>query len=272
MTQPAPLFDSARIGRYRARASKRYADHSFLNERAWEDVLNRLDSVTRSFETGVLINPFASGLAGLPAFIEQQDAIPAVAPQSQDLVISLMHLHLENDLPGALRTALRSLRPDGLFLGALFGERTLHELRAALLQAESECCGGAQARIIPFAEIKALGGLMQRAGFALPVVDVDRVTVRYGSVTALMHDLRGMGQSNPLTGPVRPLRRDVLGRTEEIYRERYGTKDGRLAASFEIVHVCGWAPHESQQKPLKPGSAQISLHEVFGQSPKNKPR
>jgi len=268
MTQPAPLFDSARIGRYCARASKRYADHAFLNERAWEDVLNRLESVTRSFETGVLINPYTPGLAGLPTFVEEKKEIPTMTAQRQDLVISLMHLHLENDLPGALRATLQSLRPDGLFLGALFGERTLHELRASLLQAESECCGGAQARIIPFAEIKALGGLMQRAGFALPVVDVDRVTVRYGSVTALMHDLRGMGQSNPLAGPVRPLRRDVLGRTEEIYRERFGTKDGRLAASFEIVHMCGWAPHESQQKPLKPGSAQISLHEVFGDKAK----
>jgi len=272
MTQPAPLFDSARIGRYRARAHQRLVDHSFLSERAWEDVLNRLDSVTRTFETGVLVNPYAPDIAGLPAFIEEKKEMPAMAPQSQDLVISLLHLHLENNLPGALRAILQSLRPDGLFLGALFGERTLHELRAALLQAESECCGGAQARIIPFAEIKALGGLMQSAGFALPVVDVDRVMVRYGSVLDLMHDLRGMGQSNPLAGPVRPLRRNVLGRTEEIYRERFGTKDGRLAASFEIVHVCGWAPHESQQQPLKPGSAQISLHEVFSQPAKDKSR
>ncbi len=269
MSKTQTLFDSARIARYRARAKKCSADHAFLRDRVFGDILLRLDSITRTFDRGVLVSPFALNADTAPDYLEQKPALPVPTKSSLDLILSLLHLHVDNYLPATLRATRQSLRPDGLFLGAIFGERTLHELRHALLSAESEH-GGAQARIIPFADIRSLGDLMQRAGFALPVIDVDRVTVRYSSLSALMHDLRGMGESNPLSGPVRPLRRDVLLRAEEIYRQHYGDKKGRIAASFEIVHLCGWAPHESQQQPLKPGSAQISLSNVLGRGLKHK--
>ncbi len=266
MTSQTALFDSARIARYRARAQSRAEKYAFLRKRTFEDILLRLQSVTRSFDQGMLVSPFTLDPDIVPEYLSQKHTLPASSPSSMDLIISLLHLHVENDLPGILHAVRQTLRPDGLFLGALFGERTLHELRHSLLSAESEH-SGAQARIIPFADIQALGGLMQRAGFALPVIDVDRVTVHYTSLMALMHDLRGMGEGNPLAGSVRPLHRDILYRAEEIYRENHGDKDGRIPASFEIVHTCGWAPHKSQQQPLKPGSAQISLTDVLGLKP-----
>ena len=264
MTPKPTLFDSERIKRNYARAQRQDSDSGFLRHRALEDMNERLQAVMRPFENGLLLSPFSPDASVLPASLNEVSAAIDIAPQSRDLVASLLHLHLEENLPGALQHIREGLRPDGLFLGALFGERTLYELRAALLQAESEYCDGVQARIIPFVEIKALGGLMQHAGFALPVVDVDRVAVRYASLMGLMRDLRAMGQANPLAGTIRPLRRDVIARAEEIYRASHGDDEGRLPASFEIVHICGWAPHESQQKPLKPGSAQISLTDVLG--------
>ncbi len=227
-------------------------------------MVSRLGTITRSFDDGLLASPFAMPDTQVPGFITQHETLAALAPQSLDLVTSLLHLHWEEDLPGTLRVIAQALRPNGVFLGALFGERTLHELRSVLLQAESELLGGAQARIIPFAQIRDLGGLLQGAGFALPVADVERITVQYSSLMALLHDLRGMGQSNPLAGPVRPLRRDVLALAEALYRDQFGNDQGRIVASFEIVHICGWAPHEGQQQPLKPGSAQVSLKEVLG--------
>lgn len=267
MNNNTVLFDSARIARYRARAQARCVDHQFLRTRVLDDILSRLGAITRKFENGVFISP-AGVPEGqqLPPGLAVKDQLPAAAGPALDLLVSFMHLHVENNLPGFLQAVRQSLKPDGLFLGAFFGERTLHELRHVLLQAESEIGSGAQARIIPFAEVKAVGGLLQGAGFALPVADIDRVVVRYGSLMALLHDLRGMGESNGLAGPVRPLRRDVLRRAEQIYFDRFGDAEGRIPASFEIVHLCGWAPHESQQKPLKPGSAQISLKDVLGKS------
>ncbi len=264
MPQPSRLFDSARIARYRARAKTQAGTHAFLHRRALDDMLSRLQGINRPFRKGLLVSPFAIPAQDLPGFVEPVPALPCLAPQSLDLVISLLHLHTDNDLPGQLRAIRQALRPDGLFLGALFGDRTLHELRRALLEAESAMTGGAQARVIPFADLRALGALMQAAGFALPVVDADRVTVRYGSLRALMHDLRGMGESNPLAGPLKPLRRDVLAQAQALYGARHGDDQGRLKASFDIVHLIGWAPHESQPKPLQPGSAQVSLKQVLG--------
>ncbi len=267
MPQHPMLFDSARIARYHARAKKQAAAHGFLRQRALRDILSRLQGINRTFHKGLLVSPFGMDPNALPGGVHQVKALPHMAPQSLDLVISLLHLHVENDLPGQLWAIRQALRPDGLFLGALFGDRTLHELRHALLEAESTISGGAQARIIPFADLRALGGLMQAAGFALPVVDADRVKVRYGDILALMHDLRGMGESNPLSGPLKPLRRDVLAQAQSLYRARHGDANGRLGASFDIVHLIGWAPHESQPKPLQPGSAQVSLKQVLGQKP-----
>lgn len=180
-----------------------------------------------------------------------------------DLILSILSLHWADDLPGALAQIRRALKPDGLFLGALFGAGTLSELRDVLTRAELEVTGGAQARISPFADGYDGAGLLQRAGFALPVADVDRITVRYASLPALIRDLRAMGETSALAGPVRSLSRTVLARAAELYAERHAEPDGRLRATFEIIHLAGWAPHESQQKPLPRGSAKVRLADAL---------
>ena len=175
---------------------------------------------------------------------------------SLDLVVSALALQFVNDLPGTLVQIRRALKPDGLFLAAMIGGESLTELREAFAQAEAEIEGGVSPRVAPFADLRDLGALLQRAGFALPVTDIDRVTVRYATPLALMHDLRRMGAANALTERRRmPLRRATLRRMFEIYAERFADPDGRMRATFEIVWLSGWAPHESQQKPLAPGSA-----------------
>jgi SAM-dependent methyltransferase len=182
-----------------------------------------------------------------------------------DLVISLLALQFVNDLPGTLVQIRRALKPDGLFLAALFGGDTITELRQAFAAAEAEMEGGMSPRIAPFADLRDLGGLLQRAGFALPVTDVDRVVVRYETPLALMHDLRRMGATNPLVERRRtPLRRATLMRMAEIYAERFADADGRVRATFEIIWLSGWAPHESQQQPLAPGSAKVRLADALG--------
>lgn len=191
-------------------------------------------------------------------------APPDLAEGSQDLIVSLMSLHWANDLPGALSQIRRALKPDGLFLGTLLGAGTLKELRAVLTEAELEARGGAQARVSPFADGFDGAALLQRAGFALPVADVDRVTVRYRDLPALVRDLRAMGETNALAGAGRPLTRGILARAAQLYAERFGEADGRIPATFEIVHLAGWAPHESQQKPLPRGSAKMRLADALG--------
>lgn len=208
---------------------------------------------------------------GVPSQPSELDSLadPGATPLpfgegSVDLVVSLMTLHWANDLPGALTQIRRALRPDGLFLGTLLGAGTLKELRAVLTEAELEMRGGASARVSPFADGFDGAGLLQRAGFALPVADVDRVTVRYAGLPELVRDLRAMGETNVLAGPVRPLTRSVLIRAASLYAERYAAHDGRIPATFEIVHLAGWSPHESQQKPLKRGSAKQRLADALG--------
>ena len=181
-----------------------------------------------------------------------------------DLAVSSLSLQFVNDLPGALVQIRRALKPDGLFLAALLGGDTLTELRQAFAAAEAEIEGGVSPRVAPFADLRELGALLQRAGFALPVTDIDRLTVRYDSVFALMHDLRRMGATNALAERRRtPLRRATLARMAEIYAERFADADGRLRATFEIVWLSGWAEHESQQKPLRPGSARTRLADAL---------
>jgi SAM-dependent methyltransferase len=183
---------------------------------------------------------------------------------SLDLVVSALALQFVNDLPGTLIQFRRALKPDGLFVAALIGGDSLSELRQAFAQAESEVEGGVSPRVAPFADLRDLGALLQRAGFALPVTDIDRVTVRYSSPLALMHDLRRMGATNVLTERRRrPLRRATLQRLFEIYAERFADPDGRIRSTFEIVWLSGWAPHESQQQPLKPGSAKTRLADAL---------
>ena len=187
------------------------------------------------------------------------------AEASLDLVVSALALQWVNDLPGTLVQIRRALKPDGLLMAAMLGGDTLIELREAFASAESEIEGGLSPRVAPFADLRELGALMQRAGFALPVVDSDRLTVRYESAFALMRDLRAMGATNVLAERRRaPLRRATLMRMAEIYAERFADADGRVRATFEIVWLSGWSPHESQQKPLKPGSASQRLADALG--------
>ena len=277
------VFDRALIRRRLARALAEGGE-DFLSARVAEDLRERLSVVRRDFrrvlDLGTPRPDVAAMLAGtLPeAEITRMAAVPAArdagrrrevvgdeerqpfAPASFDLVVSCLSLHAVNDLPGALVQVRRALKPDGLFLGCLFGGGTLGELRQALSIAESEVAGGASPRVAPFSDLRDLGGLLQRAGFALPVADVEPLTVRYGTLFRLFSDLRAMGATNALTLRHKaPLRRAILMRAAEVYGARFADADGRLRASFDLVWLSGWAPHENQQKPLKPGSARMSL-------------
>ena len=260
----------------------------FLLERVAEDFALRLSLVRREFPLCINLGAY-HGLLGerlrqLPAVgtvidvepsfaalarasglkvVADEEALPFAAG-SLDLVVSGLSLHLVNDLPGTLIQINRALKPDGLFLGAMLGGETLKELREAWILAEDEILGGASPRVAPFADVRELGGLLQRAGFALPVADNDVIEVTYASPLALMQELRAMAASNPLTERRRtPVTRSLLLRAAEIYQERFGLPNGRIPATFEIVTLTGWVPHESQQKPLQPGSAQVSLKDVL---------
>ena len=286
---PAPLFDRALHRRRLDRAAPGYAD--FLKRRAADDMVFRLEGIMRRFplavDLGARNGAFAQALAASDArekvnlLIETDLSAPMLArggtrliadeerlpfkPDSLDLVVSSLALHWTNDLIGALVQARLALKPDGLFIGAFFGGATLTELRQSLLAAEAELSGGASMRVSPFADASDAGGLLQRAGFALPVADVDRVTVRYAHPAELLRDLRAMGETNVLLERSRtPLTRRVLGRALELYAERFTEADGRIRATFEIITVTGWSPHESQQKPLPRGSAKMRLADALG--------
>jgi SAM-dependent methyltransferase len=287
MTQNPTIFDRQML-RIRRRRAAALGPASFLLDRVAEDLAERLGAVLRQFgrvvDLGtptdavrralvaggkitsiVAATPDAAQLdAAFPRVAADEEALP-FADGSLDLVVSALALQFVNDLPGALIQIRRALKADGLLLAALIGGESLSELREAFAQAESEIEGGISPRVAPFADLRDLGALMQRAGFALPVVDSDRLTVRYENVIALMHDLRRMGATNMLRARRRaPLKRATLARMAEIYAERFSDADGRLRASFEIVWLSGWAPHESQQKPLKPGSAARRLADALG--------
>ena len=199
-----------------------------------------------------------------PDVVGDAELLP-FAPESLDLAVSVLSLHAANDLPGALAQMRRALKPDGLFLAALLGGDTLAELRQAFATAEAEITGGASPRVAPFTDVRTAGALLQRAGFALPVIDQDSHTVRYASALHLMHDLRAMGATNALVErDRRPLRRAVLARAIDIYGERFADADGRVRATFDVISLSGWAPHESQQQPLRPGSAAVRLADALG--------
>jgi SAM-dependent methyltransferase len=197
------------------------------------------------------------------AFVGDEEALP-LADGSVDLIVSTLSLHLTNDTPGVLVQCRRALRPDGLFLCGFLGGDTLAELRATLFAAEAELTGGVSPRVAPFADIRDAGALLQRAGFALPVTDQDRLTVRYDNLFQLMQDLRAMGMANMLVERSRrPSSRRLFLRAAEIYAERYADPDGRIRATFDVIYMSGWTPHESQQKPLRPGSARASLADAL---------
>ena len=282
---PHLVFDRPLVRRRLARAA-RIGPEPFLLERVAEDMADRLAAVKRRFETAVDLGTPADALAralaghagvgrllrAAPLAIEgaradlvaDEEALP-FAPASLDLIVSALSLQSVNDLPGVLTQVRRALRPDGLFLGALLGGGSLAELRQSFAIAESETTGGLSPRVAPFADVRDLGALLQRAGFALPVTDVDRVVVRYANPFSLFADLRRMGAANALAERRRvPLRRATLLRAAEVYAERFADPDGRLRATFEIVYLLGWAPHESQQKPMRPGSARMRLADALG--------
>jgi SAM-dependent methyltransferase len=223
--------------------------------------LRRLSNVGEVIDVEASLRCLASCSALKVAAYEE--ALP-FAPQSLDLVISALSLHLVNDLPGVLAQINQALKPDGLLMAALLGGETLKELREAWLIAETEMLGGASPRVAPFADVRDLGGLLQRARFALPVADSDLVQVTYESPLALMREIKAMGASNALVERRRtPVTRGLLVRAAEVYQEKFALPDGRIPATFEIITLTGWVPHESQQKPLAPGSARVSLKDVL---------
>jgi SAM-dependent methyltransferase len=296
---PPRIFDRSLL-LWRRRRAMRLGPVTFLLDRVAEDMADRLKAVLRRFDTAVdlgtpaesvrsalvtggsigtvvavdpliaiigsiaIAGPSDSGDAAALQVAADAEALP-FADASLDLVVSGLVLQAVNDLPGVLAQVRRALKPDGLILAALFGSGTLAELRQCLARAESELEGGASPRVAPFPDLRDMGALLQRAGFALPVVDMERITVRYASPFALMADLRRMGATNPLIERRRvPLRRATLARAMELYASDFADPDGKVRASFEILWLSGWSPHESQQRPLRPGSAKARLADALG--------
>ena len=287
MSASPTIFDR-KLLRARQRRARALGPETFLLDRVAAELGERLAAVLRTFERAVDLGTptdavrrvlAASGkvatiVAAEPAATRldasslrvaaDEEALP-FADGALDLVVSALALQFVNDLPGTLIQIRRALKADGLLLAALIGGESLSELREAFAEAESEIEGGVSPRVAPFADVRALGALLQRAGLALPVVDSDRLTVRYPTALALMRDLRRMGATNVLSERRRtPLKRATLARVAEIYARRFADADGRVRATFEIVWLLGWAPHESQQKPLKPGSAAQRLADALG--------
>lgn len=284
------LFDRARWIRNRDRASSSFDQYAFLKVRESTQLLDRLRDSPREFQhaldlfahTGQASETLKeSGCVGKISALEPSQAMSAqftdaaidrpemsaeklpFEPNTFDLVVSVLALHWANDLPGLLSQIRTVLKPDGLFLASLFGGGTLNELRSALIEAESELTGGVSPRLSPLPSLQDMAGLLQRAGFALPVADIERVTVRYDHPMKLLQDLKGMGEQAafaPREGQERrPLSRRILARMSEIYFDRFSDDDGKVRASFEIIWLSGWAPAAGQPKPLKPGSGKFSL-------------
>jgi SAM-dependent methyltransferase len=289
---PPLIFDRSLLRRRRRRAL-RLGPETFLLDRVAADFADRLAVVLRRFEVAADIGtPTAAVRAALARggsigamiavapmrdaaqdladdhaawrVVADEEALP-FADGSLDLVVSGLALQAVNDLPGALVQIRRALKPDGLFVAALLGGDTLTELRQSFAVAESERDGGVSPRVAPFPDVREMGALLQRAGFALPVTDADRVTVRYATPIRLLRDLRRMGAANPLVERRRvPLRRATLMRAMEVYAERFADPDGKVRASFDIIWLSGWSPHASQQQPLRPGSAKARLADALG--------
>lgn len=289
MTGAPTIFDSELLRRRRNRFAATAPAHDFLLKRVAEDFAERLSIVRRDFPVAANIGAYHGVVAeqlrkssnigtiitvesspalltacAEPRICADDDHLP-FADASLDLAVSGLSLQFVNDVPGALAQLRRALKPDGLLLAALLGGETLKELREAWLIAEEDITGGASPRVAPFADVRALGALLQRAGFALPVADSDVVRVMYATPLALMQDLRAMAASNMLVERRRvPVTRGLLMRAAEIYADRFALSDGRIPATFEIITLTAWVPHESQQKPLAPGSAKMRLSDALG--------
>jgi SAM-dependent methyltransferase len=294
----APIvFDRALLRRRRERTAGSAAKHDFLLKRVADDLAERLLMIRRTFPLAVNIGAHhgflsqrIAGIAGIERIITMDRSLPLVlqcpgervvadeealpfADASLDLAVSALSLHLVNDLPGTLLQIRRALKPDGLLLAGLLGGSTLTELRQAWLAAETDVMGGVSPRVAPFADVRDLGALLQRAGFALPVVDSETVTVTYPDPLALMREVKGMGASNMLAARRRvPVSRRLLQRAGEIYAERFALPGGRVPATFEILTLTAWAPDDSQQKPLRPGSAKARLADALGTPERKLPR
>ena len=288
MADGMDVFDRRLVRLRRERAARRWYDHDFLFREVAERLTERLDDIRRDFPLALEwgrrgdalgtalrqragigtvvhagLSPSSVLDAGPSAVVADEEALP-FRDNTFDLIASLLSLHWVNDLPGALAQARRALKPDGLFLAALFGGGTLAELRDALMDAEMQEEGGVSPRVSPFADVRDMGGLLQRAGFALPVVDADTITVTFPDALALMKDLRGMGETNAVKARRAGfLRRATLARTVEVYRARHADADGRIPATFRIIFVTAWAPSATQQKPLRPGSATARLADAL---------
>lgn len=292
--EPHRIFDRSLLARRRARAAaaaRKQGEFSadFLLREVAQDFADRLSMIKRGFTVALDLGTHSGAVADALQRLEnigmviRADLCPALvaeapgpalacdeellpfARESLNLVACPLSLQWVNDLPGTLAQITRALAPDGLLLAALFGPDTLRELREALTLAETEIRGGASPRVAPFIELRDMGSLLQRAGLALPVSDTDRLTVAYPSMFELMADLRAMGAANVLIERSRqPLTRAILTRAAEIYAQRFSRSDGRVMATFEIITATGWKPHESQQKPLRPGTAQARLADALG--------
>jgi hypothetical protein len=294
--QLRPIFDSDLLVTRRRRALARAVPGAdFLIAKAADDLVERLATVGRSFpqaaalfgvtaaaREAVLVTGKAGKVSRVeadPAFLGEEPGVVAapghvpLQPSSIDLAVSLLSLQDENDVPGMLIQIRRALRPDGLFLGAMVGGNSLFELRDSLLAAEAEVLGGVSPRISPFADVRDAGSLLQRAGFALPVTDVESLTVRYDTAFGLMADLKAMGAANVLLARSRrPTPRRLFLRAAEIYRQRHSDPDGRVRATFSLIWLSGWAPDPSQPKALKPGSGKMSLADALADpSPMTQP-
>ena len=291
MTDHSPIFNRRLVRRRRERIGQKIAmrkdsSRGFLFDHLAKDMAERLGLITRNFNTALNIGwhgaaplaepqkvknwlqadlawDFARISHQAPAFVADEEALP-LRPQSLDLITNILSLHWVNDLPGCLTQIRQALKPDGVFLAVLFTAGTLHELRACLLAAESETRQGAAPHMIPLADVRALGNLLTRAGFALPVADVSHLTVRYDNIHDLMRDIQNMAESQALNlaDPSR-LTRATLARAQHIYAEKFSDPDGRIRASFSLAWLLGWAPDQSQPRPLKPGSAKTKMADAL---------
>ena len=289
MEMASEIFDRNALRIHRDRAAQTFGDYDFLVREIGARLSDRLLDMARTFPLALDLSARTGGYGPVPGGpggiehvvscelsermtrqIENSGVVgdPEFLPFAEgrfDLVYSNLELHWANDLPGCLLQITRSLKPDGLFLAAILGGNTLTELRDVLMAAELDVTGGASPRVSPFAELRDAGALLQRAGLALPVVDADEITVTYENLFKLLADLRGMGETNTVRERVRTAtRRNIFLRAAELYLERYPAEDGRIRATFEVIYLHGWAPHESQQKALRPGSAKTSLADALG--------
>jgi SAM-dependent methyltransferase len=296
MADPITVFDRHILKLRRDRAASRASEFNFLFAETADRLADRLEDTTRSFPRAVDLGCHSGELAqilaassrvetlhqadisyryakaardlnGRSSMVADEEFLP-FAEGSLDLILSNLSLHWVNDLPGMLLQARRALKPDGLFLASMLGGETLKDLREALMTAEAEEEGGVSPRVSPFVDVKDAGALLQRSGFALPVVDADDITIDYPDALKLMRDLSGMGESNIVAKRSKKFtKRSTLARAAAIYHERHGREDGRVHAKFQVIYLTGWAPDESQPKPLRRGSGQVSLVDFLGDVP-----